>query len=207
MSTRAIIVALLLLSTFGAGFWLSGRLSKKEATERIEQDASVILEQTRSVMQLVTVEGYFHEIYNETNHKDVTLYLPIPTNWTFSRSAILEVRGKVLVGYDMSKMSITIDSSRHQIRLSNLPDPKILAVDHQVIYRNLEESFFNEFEAGDYTQLNKNAKEILQQKAVESGLLEKAKSRGNQLINMLEQLAAASGWTVVVADSTNQLQG
>jgi hypothetical protein len=207
MSTRAIIIAVLLLSTFSAGFWLSWRLSKKEATERIEQDASVILEQTRSVMQLVIVEGHFHEIYNETNHKDVTLYLPIPTNWTFSRSAMLEVRGKVLVGYDMSKMSITIDSSRHQIRLSNLPDPKILAVDHQVIYRNLEESFFNEFEVGDYTQLNKNAKEVLKQKAAESGLLEKAKSRGNQLITMLEQLAAASGWTVVVEGNTNQLQG
>ncbi len=207
MSTRAIIIAVLLLSTFGAGFWLSWRLSQKESPERIEQDASVILEQTRSVMQLVTVEGYFHEIYNETNHKDVTLYLPIPTNWTFSRSAILEVRGKVLVGYDMSKMSITIDSSRHEIRLSNLPDPKILAVDHQVIYRNLEESFFNEFKVDDYTQLNKNAKEILRQKATASGLLEKAKSRGNQLISMLERLAAASGWTVVTEDDTNQLQG
>lgn len=207
MSTRAIIIAVLLLSTFGAGFWLSWRLSQKENPERIEQDASVILEQTRSVMQLVTVEGYFHEIYNETNHKDVTLYLPIPTNWTFSRSAILEVRGKVLVGYDMSKMSITIDSSRHEIRLSNLPDPKILAVDHQVIYRNLEESFFNEFKVDDYTQLNKNAKEILRQKATASGLLEKAKSRGNQLISMLERLAAASGWTVVTEDDTNQLQG
>jgi hypothetical protein len=207
MSTRAIIIAVLLLSTFGAGFWLSWRLSQKESPERIEQDASVILEQTRSVMQLVTVEGYFHEIYNETNHKDVTLYLPIPTNWTFSRSAILEVRGKVLVGYDMSKMSITIDSSRREIRLSNLPDPKILAVDHQVIYRNLEESFFNEFKVGDYTQLNQNAKEILRQKATTSGLLEKAKSRGNQLISMLERLAAASGWTVVTEDDTNQLRG
>lgn len=207
MSVRAILITVLLLSTFGAGFWLSWRLSKKEAGVRIEQDASVILEQTRSVMQLVTVEGYFQELYNETNHKDVTLYLPIPTSWTFSRSAILEVRGKVLVGYDMGKMSITIDSSRHQIRLSNLPDPKILAVDHQVIYRNLEESFFNEFEARDYTQLNKNAKEILKQKATESGLLEKARSRGNQLIKMLEQLADAAGWTVVVEGNTNELKG
>ena len=72
---------------------------------------------------MVTVEGNFTELYTETNLKEVTLYLPIPTDWEFSKKALLEVQGRVLVGYDMEQVSIKIDSTSRQIVLSNLPQP------------------------------------------------------------------------------------
>jgi len=183
-----------LVIAFGAGAWLTWRYVQQQAEERIERDATVLLERVREVMQLVTVEGTFNELYNEKNYREVTLYLPIPTNWSFAKTALLQVKGRVLVGYDMTKTSITIDSTQRLIRLSNLPEPRILAVDHEVIYRDLEESFFNSFSPEDYTQLNKNAKEILVRKAGESGLLDQARARGNQLIETTRYLAEAAGW-------------
>lgn len=205
MRNKWVWIGLAVLAAFGAGAWLSWRYISQKAEERIEQDATVLLERVREVMQLVTVEGSFSELYNESNHREVTLYLPIPTNWTFTKTALLQVRGKVLVGYDMSRASVTIDSTRRLIHFSQLPEPQILAVDHEVIYRDLEESFFNSFSPEDYTQLNKNAKEVLQKQAYASGLLDKARARGNQLLETTRYLAEAAGWTVTYEERSNQL--
>lgn len=188
-------VGLLILGVFIAGAWLSYRLFRP-AVESKAVESTVLLERIREVCQLVTVEGQFTELYTETNLREVTLYLPIPTYWEFSKKALLEVRGKVLVGYDMEQVSIKIDSTSRTITLSNLPQPSILAIDHEISYRNLEESFFNSFTPEDYTQLNRNAKEVLRKKALESSLLEKAKTEGNAMLKAMEFMAENIGWTV-----------
>lgn len=190
----------------GAGLLLLGggltyRLMTKEARETRQTEATVLLERVREVCKLVTVEGEFSELYNETNHREVTLYLPIPTNWNFSRSAILEVTGKVLVGYDMENVSITVDSTQKRISLSNLPQPEILAIDHEVKYRNLEESFFNGFSADDYTQLNRNAKAALHKKAIQSDLIDRARAQGNEMVDAIRFMAEVIGWEVVVHEA------
>lgn len=190
----------------GAGLLLLGggltyRLMTKEAAETRVSEATVLLERVREVCKVVTVEGEFSELYNETNHREVTLYLPIPTNWNFSKSAMLEVTGKVLVGYDMENVSITVDSTQKRISLSNLPQPEILAIDHEIKYRNLEESFFNGFSADDYTQLNRNAKTVLREKAAQSDLIDKARMQGNEMVDAIRFMAEAIGWEVVVHEA------
>lgn len=202
MSRPKLIVGLLaLLLAFGAGAWLTWRYATHQAETRTETQATVLLERVREVMQLVTVEGSFSEIYNETNYREVTLYLPIPVNWTFSKSAMLQVKGRVLVGYDMAKVGITVDSTRRNIHLYNLPQPQVLAVEHDIVYRNLEESFFNNFSVEDYTQLNRNAKEALIKQATQSGLLEEADRKGNQLLETVRFLATSAGWTVTSSEA------
>ena len=67
-------------------------LHRREVSEQ-RAEATVLLEKVRQVMQLVTVEGQFSEIYNEENFRDVTLYLPLPSTWRFSKSALLQVEG------------------------------------------------------------------------------------------------------------------
>ena len=172
-------------------------LRQREVNEQ-RAEATVLLEKVRQVMQLVTVEGQFSEIYNEENFREVTLYLPLPSTWRFSKSALLQVEGKVLVGYDLEKVSITVDSANRVLTLANLPQPQILAIDHQVIYRDLEESFFNSFEPSDYTQLNRNAKEVLRRQAYESGLIDQAAGQGNAMIESIRYMAEAVGYRVVV---------
>lgn len=196
--SRTILAILLAITLFLGGAWLSYRLLTKESTEKRTVEASVLLERVREVCQLVTVEGQFNEVYHETNIREVTLYLPIPTYWDFPKKALLEVQGKVLVGYNMEQVGIKLDSTAQQITLYNLPQPSILAIDHDIKYRNLEESFFNSFSPEDYTQLNKNAKDVLRKKAYESGLLAEAEQQGNAMISALEFMAEGIGWTLIV---------
>ena len=170
------------------------QLTRGGGQETKQVEATVLLEQIREVCKLVTVEGEFTELYTETNMREVTLYLPIPTYWEFSKEAIIEVRGRVLVGYDMEQLSIKVDSTNRLITLSNLPQPDILAIDHELSYRNLEESFFNSFTPADYTQLNKNAKDALRKKAYESELLQKARSEGNTMLEGLRFMVENMGW-------------
>lgn len=194
---KGIIYVFALFFVFLAGAWFSYQWSNSQPKEETSVSATVLLERVREVCQLVTVEGEFSEIYRETNLRDVTLYLPIPTHWKFSKKALLQVKGKVLVGYDMKQVNIKIDSAEQQITLSNLPQPDILAIDHDIKYLNIEESFFNEFTAEDYTQLNTNAKNMLRKKAYESDLIDQAKKQGIHLLDALDFMAKGIGWAVV----------
>lgn len=195
--SKKIIYILLAVLLLAAGAYLNYQWMNSSDKSSTQVEASVLLERVKEVCQLVTVEGAFSEIYRETNLKEVTLYLPIPTRWNFSKNALLKVEGKVLVGYDMEQVSITVDSLNKTITLNNLPQAEILAIDHSIQYLNLEESFFNEFSAADYTQLNKNAKAILRKKAHESELLKKASEQGLELIDAIDFMAQAIGWQVV----------
>ena len=186
-----VVIAISLVALLGIQIYQLLRGGQKE-TAQVE--AAVLLEQIREVCKLVTVEGDFSELYTEKNLREVTLNLPIPTYWEFSKEAIIEVRGKVLVGYDMEQLSIKIDSTKRTVTFSNLPEPDILAIDHELRYRNLEESFFNSFSPEDYTQLNKNAKEALRKKAYESELLPKARAEGNTMLEGLRFMMENMGW-------------
>jgi hypothetical protein len=193
--TLSIIV---LVAVFALGAWLASLLYRQQAEQESRSQAVVLLEQVNKVCKLVTVEGVFSELYDETNIRKFTVYLPLPSTWHFSKQALLHVRGTVLVGYDMENVKITADSTRRLLIIRNLPEPKILAVDHQVEYKNLDASFFNSFTPEDYTRLNKNAKEVLSRKAEESGLLQEAQAQGNQMLEVIRFMAASVGWEVVV---------
>lgn len=163
-----------------------------------QSQSTILLDKVKDVMKLVTVEANFNELYNETNTRPITLYLPMPSTFNFEKKAILEVRGKVLVGYNLEAIRITADSTRRVLLLSNLPEPEILSIDHQVAYRNLEESWFNTFTAEDYTALNLKARNQLEEKVNESNLLDRAREQGNQMIEVIRFMATSAGWTVEV---------
>ncbi|WP_367392468.1 DUF4230 domain-containing protein [Lewinella sp. LCG006] len=198
-------LGILLTVVFFAGLWISYQWFGSKSRESKQVESTVLLERIREVCQLVTVEGQFSELYTETNLKEVTLYLPIPTYWEFSKKALLEVKGRVLVGYDMEQVSIKVDSMSRQIVLNNLPEPSILAIDHEISYRNLEESFFNSFTPEDYTQLNRNAKEVLRRKAEESNLLDKAREDGNAMLEAIAFMAQSIGWEVIYDQASTKL--
>ena len=200
---RKIFYPLLLLAVFGAGIWLTYRLmSDREPAETTSVDSNVLLEQVRTVCKLVTIESHLHQRYDETNIREFTVYLPLPSTFKFSKKASLLVTGKVLVGYNMEQIRITADSNRQVIRLSNLPNPEILAIDHTVGYEALDESWFNTFGPEDFTALNENARKVLEKKVLESDLMERAASEGNQMIDVIEFIAASAGWSVEVAGQT-----
>jgi hypothetical protein len=197
------ISILLILLAFALGLGLAGWFFNQKAKSIQKESATVLLEQVHQVRKMVTVEGQFSELYDETNIRNFTIYIPMPSTWSFSKQAILQVTGKVLVGYDLQDIAITLDSTNQQMIISNLPEPEILSIDHELAYKNLEESYFNSFSPEDYTRISKNAKAVLAEKAKESGLIEEAAQQGNQMIEVMKTMVEAAGWTLIVKDDSS----
>lgn len=196
--SKNVILAIALLLAFVLGIVSYAGFRNSQDQQLRQRDASVLLQRVREVCKLVTVEGDLSELYNETMTRQVTLYLPLPTKFEFDKKATVQVEGKVLVGYDLEQLKLEMDEANRTLTISNLPEPKILAVDHQIKYRNLTESWFNEFTAEDYTALNESAKEFLKEKAAQSELIDRARQQGNGMLETIRFLAEGAGVTVVV---------
>jgi len=163
-----------------------------------QKDATILLKSVRKVLKLVTVEGEFSEDYNQTNIKPITLYLPLPATFNFSKTANIHVTGKALVGYNLEKMAVTVDDNTKTLTISNIPEPEILAIEHDLRYKFLDESFFNAFTPNDYTQLNINAKNAIKETILDGELVEKAKQQGNDVIDVIKIIVEGAGWNFVV---------
>jgi len=185
--SKKLINVIVLLGVFGLGIW-GAKMYYQEPEIRTETDATVLLQNIKDLQ----------EIYDEKTTRDVTVYLPLPTNFSFSKKASIEVFGKVLVGYDLEKITIDVDSTNKVLYIRNLPSPEIISIEHDVKYRSLDESFFNEFTPNDFTQLNKTAKAVLKQKAIEEKLFERAEEQGSEVLNVIEFMASGFGWETKV---------
>jgi hypothetical protein len=203
---KRVLVFTGLLAVFGAGFGLAySLLRNSSAPETTIQNSTVLLNRVEEVCKLVTVEGHFSELYDETNIRRFTVYVPMPSTFSFSKKAILQVEGKVLVGYDLKNIKITADSTQKRVVLTNIPEPEILSVDHTIAYKNLSESFFNSFDPEDYTRLNANAKAMLREKAQASDLMQEARLEGNQLIRIMDFIVRSAGWSLFIQSPDSNL--
>ncbi len=187
---KKILLITALLLFFIAGIWLTRKYYT--ATEKkVAEQSQVLLEKIKSVCKLVTIEGHFSEVYN---YEDYWGYDFSP----FRKKALIRVKAKVSVGYDLEKMSIEALPEKKRIVLSELPDPTILSIDHELDYYDITEGTFNAFTAADYTKLNTNARQFILEKAQESDLLESAKKQGNQTLDMIQFMVENAGWTLSI---------
>ena len=199
--TRIVLLLLVAVFAFLLGITAYGWYQAHEQEQHVQEEATILLERVRNVMKLVTVEGDVSELFSSTASRNVTLYLPLPSQFSFEKKATVEVRGTVLVGYDLEQLDITVDPDNRVLTIGNLPEPEILAIDHELIYRDLNESWFNTFDAEDYSRLNQRAKERLRDEALKSNLLARARVQGNSVIEGIEYLARNAGYKVVVESS------
>ena len=139
---KYILWVLVLILVFGAGAWLTHSLTSRPKIS-VEEQSNVLLEKIETVAKLVSVEGFFSEIYS---YKDDWEPVPNPIySPKFSKKALIIVKAKVSVGYDLEKMSIEADHARKVIRISNIPEPEIISIEHDQKYYDMEESSFNSF--------------------------------------------------------------
>lgn len=162
-------------------------------TERITSD--VLLERIRPVMKLVTVEGDFSELYTYTN-ADATF------SWLkqfspFQKKAILRVKARASVGYDLEGMGLVFDEATHTVRFNGMGKPELLSLEHDVDYYNIEEGTFNQFSAADLTKVNEQAKDLIRRKVAGSGLYTTAEQQKGEFLVLLQAVVQHAGWTFV----------
>ncbi|MGB1242508.1 MAG: DUF4230 domain-containing protein [Chitinophagales bacterium] len=154
-----------------------------------EQESQVILEKIKKVFKIVVVEGEFADVFR---YQDFYGWdLP-----GFRKTAILKVKAKVSVGYDLEQLKINFDHGNRIIYIENLPEPEIIAIDPDISYFDLEDGIFNTFDEKTLTKLNKTAKDTIRSTALQSSLIPAARSQAIEMLDMITGVARESGWKV-----------
>jgi hypothetical protein len=179
-----------LVAMFAAGILLTRWYFKRQEAV-VQQNGVVLLERIKQVAKLITVEGYFSEIYDYQDYYGYDLSF-------FRKKALIRVKAKVSVGYDLEKMKVTSDVATRTIRLSGIPPAEILSIEHDLDYYDVQEGFFNEFSTEDYDKLNASAKEFIRKKALESDLVKNATTQRNSMIETMRFMAESMGWKLEV---------
>ena len=182
------------LASFALGIYLSSGSWWPWSQKHTHEQTTAIVERIEKVAKLVTVNGYFSEIYD---YKDYYGY-----DWSiFRKKALIRVKANVMAGYDMDQIAVDANSTTNTITISRLPKPEILSIDHDLDYYDLSEGTFNSFTEADLNRLNAQAKNYISEVAQKSDLLKKAEERGNELLETIRFLVEGQGWQLIIKDS------
>jgi hypothetical protein len=169
-----------------------------EPEQKTEQVSStVLLERIRPVMKLVTVEGDFNEVFSYSNAEASFDWLKYFS--PFQKKAMLRVKARVSVGYDLEGMDLHVDDASKTITLRGMAAPQVLSMEHDVDYYDMDAGTFNPFTAQDHTRIQAQAKQMIRAKIPESGLFLAAAERKQEMINVIRALTESSGWKFVDA--------
>jgi len=170
-----------------AGFFVGRSLYRQKQEIVAQEQSQVLLERIEHVAKLITVEGYFSEVYD---YKDYWRF-----DWSpFQKKALLRVKAKVSVGYDLSKMKVESRPQEKLLIVSHLPDPQILSIDHDVDYYDISEGVFNSFSEADYTRMNRSAKKVIEDQAQKSDLMLSAEKQAHEILELMRMMVEGSGW-------------
>lgn len=165
---------------------------RKSAADKAKTqvESAIIIERIENVIKVVSVEAHFSEMlsYNKALYE-----LP-----GFRKKAMLQVKGKVLVGYDMEDMDLQYDLKKKTLSISNLPEPSILAIDADAEYFDLEQGIFYKFTKEEMTSISKLSKDLIRDKALKSDIFTQAERQKSEMLAALLDPLIEMGWKVSI---------
>lgn len=189
---KKILIGLGLIGSLVLVFYLTRAYYTWSDNIKAEEQSEVLMEKVKTVAKLVTVEAYFSEVYS---YQD---YWKFDLSW-FQKKALIRVKAKVSVGYDLGKMKIEALPQQKKIVISDLPDPQIISIDHDLDYYDLDEGSFNSFDKDDYNKINSNAKEKIRQAAEASDIFLTAETQSNEMFELIQFIVEGAGWELEYA--------
>ena len=182
---------LMLTAAFLIGGWLSYRYFAPHSNA--VEDSAVLLEKIQAVAKLTTVEGEFSEIYNYSEYQGYFTML-------WDKKVLVRVRAKVSAGYDLNHLQMDADPVTKTIRMSALPEPEILSIDHSLDYYDISEGLFATFSPEDYTRINQRAKDLIRDQALKSNLMPAAREQAVKMLDLIRFMVESAGWKLVISD-------
>ncbi|AUP80154.1 DUF4230 domain-containing protein [Flavivirga eckloniae] len=155
----------------------------------VKAQSTLLLEKIKTVCKFITVEGDFAEIYHYEDVKERFLKLI-----SSKKKALVIVNAKAHVGYDLSKIELVAENDKKKILLQHFPQPEVLSIETNLNYYDKSDGLFNKFEATDLTDLHKEAKQHIQDKIPESGLIQIAQKEALETILLIETIVETIGW-------------
>lgn len=172
-----------------AAYFVYEYLGKKQSEKRVAQQSHLLLDKIKSVCKLTTVEGDFSEIFHYEDKSAHFLRMI-----SSKKSALIVIKAKASVGYDLKKLRFASDTANKKIRIVHFPQPEVLTVETDVTYYDIKDGLLNKFNADDLTKLNKEAKQHIIDKVPESGLLETAAQEALTAISVIKKIVETIGW-------------
>lgn len=178
-----------------AGAFFGGIRYNKVQNEKKKPtvDTVALAEDLVSIAELATTEYTYSNTVKYDSHLDFYGYrIPFTTN-----SFVISYDGVVKAGVDLSKAQINLEGEMITI---TLPDARIIS--HEIDYDSIKAmdesySFFNKITITDYSSFTRDQNSVMEKKALDSGLLEKAKENA---VTVVESFVASSnpGFSVIV---------
>lgn len=189
---RVLTFTLLVALGVALSFWF---FSNRKQTE-VNVDGDVIIEKIKAVRKIIVTEGYFSEVYNY-KEADKYFYNLI----SFEKKALLMVKGKVQINYNLELMEYDLDETTKTIHITKLPEPE-MSVEPTIKYYDLQESTFNSFSEADYNKLNEQAIKKLKDEVNKSGLIKTAEKSLENALQEMQWIGKEMGWKVLLKSKT-----
>ncbi|MGB5419191.1 DUF4230 domain-containing protein [Algibacter sp.] len=155
----------------------------------VNSQSTILLDKIKKVCKFITVEGDFAEIYHYEDVKERFLKLV-----SSKKKALVVINAKAHIGYDLSKIELQADTDKKKIILKHFPQPEVLSIETNLNYYDKSDGLFNRFEANDLTGLHNEAKQHIQDKIPESGLIQVAQKEALETILLIETIVETIGW-------------
>lgn len=189
--TRSLSQLLLLLAVFTLGGWLGYQYFSSRS--RPVEDSSVLLEKIQAVTKLITVEGQFSEVYNYSEYQGYF-------SMFWDKKVLVRVRATVSAGYDLNHLNLEADPQTKVVRMSALPEPQILSIDHTLDYYDISEGLFASFTPEDYNRINQRAKDLIRDQALKSSLMPAARDQAAKMLDLIRFMVESAGWRLDIRD-------
>ncbi|MGF7216411.1 hypothetical protein GGR92_002576 [Spirosoma lacussanchae] len=184
---------LLLLVGAGGGVALANALRTRAGITDIQRDSVLLLERIEKVCKVVMAEGYFSEIYNYQDQKKILYLLNDP------KKAMIIAKSKVLVGFDFAKVRFRLpETGEKKLVIESFPEPEVLSIDTDYKFYDIQAGYLNHFNSADYTKILDDAKQAMNERAMQSDL---PKIANNQIQYMMYQLASSMGWQLQLPEA------
>lgn len=183
------LIVLGILMGLAGGIAATSFFYRKKNDRQVKEQSVLLLDKIKQVCKLITVEGEFSEIFTHSDEKNLFFKL-LQTK----KKALIIVKAKVLIGFDLTRISIGINSNKKEVKLSHFPAPEILSIDSDIEYYDVQKGIINKFSETDLTNLNKKSKDFIREKVSQSHLLAIARNQASDTIQMIRQLIESVGW-------------
>jgi len=187
---------------FGVLLVITIFLTYKQCTQSnnvvINSSSALIQEQLKNVSKLVVSEGHFSEVFNYKSSKEI-----FKDYYKSEKKALVVINADVSIAYDLKQLKYELDEASKTLQILSIPEHEI-SINPDLEYYDIQDGFFNPFEAKDYNDIKKTINVSLIKKIEASNLVSNAQNRLISELSKLFILTKSMGWTLQY--NTQQLE-
>ncbi|WP_339832278.1 DUF4230 domain-containing protein [uncultured Altibacter sp.] len=163
---------------------------QKENRERLEANTALIQKQLQNVGKLIVTEGNYAQVFTYEDWKK--FYIDV---LSARKKALVVVNAKASIAYDLSAVKTQIDEANKTVTITHIPEPE-LSINPNIQYYDVQQDYFNQFEASDYNKIKEKIEKSLREKIEASELVTNAQNRLISELQKIYILTNSMGWTL-----------